>query len=121
MVGGESSRASARNSRQLAVVVALVTRPICPGTTCRCFLVQLAMSKRCAVIAAWSHCRAQRRAMRVGWLCIILAVSMCIILECASEGQHRSKGEAANRNRKVQEAFHTRARSARTIEEDMCL
>ena len=68
-VEGESSRASAINSRQLAVVVALVTRPICPNTVCSCFLVQLAMSGRSAVIAAWSHCPAQRRAIRVGWLC----------------------------------------------------
>ena len=50
--GGESSRARARNSRQHAVAVEHVTRPMCPRTVWSCFLVQLAISGRSAIMAA---------------------------------------------------------------------
>ena len=65
---GESSRAMAMNSRQQAAAVELVIRPMCPSTALICFFVQFAISGRRASIAAGSHCPAQRRAIRSGWL-----------------------------------------------------
>ena len=66
--GGDKSFAMAVKSRQHAAAVELVTRPMCPSTALICFLVQRAMSGWREWMAAWSHCPAQRRAIRVGWL-----------------------------------------------------
>ena len=71
---GKSSRAMAMKSRQHAAAVEHVIRPICPRTALIFFLEQLAISGRSASIAAESHCPAQRRAMRSGWLGIVRRV-----------------------------------------------
>ena len=65
---GERSRSIKVKSRQQAVVVAQVMRPMCPRTALICFRVHRAIAGCKSSMAAESHCPAHRRAMREGWL-----------------------------------------------------